>query len=109
MVDANGSFPIHLYPFDPRLVRKQADLDIEFAAIDEDDSCADWWHSERCQIRMDHTTEPCIQLQAERARRRKVKLESLYMLKKCVQRPESADSERTFEGMAMDSCIFDMQ
>lgn len=99
-------------PVDPKAASEQADDDIDFAAHDTDDSCAElWyskrWHSERCHFRMEHLSEPCIQLQAQLAGKRKHKLQSLHMLKECVNDPWIANGERTFEGMACHGWIYE--
>ena len=103
----NGSFPIHIHDTDIDSIRQAAVADIEFAARDLDESCADGWHSADCLFRLEHSSDACIQIQAEQARIRLKKLNSVHVLKRCMQDPTAANGERTFEGMAMNSCIFD--
>ena len=104
------SFPIHIHDTDIDSIRQTAVADINFAAGDFDESCADGWHSVDCQFRMDHSSDACIQIRlAEQARVRLKKLNSLHVLKRCMQDPTAANGERTFEGMAMKSCIFDTE
>ena len=105
----DGSFPIQIHDTDIDSIRQAAVDDIKFAAGDLDDSCADGWHSVDCHFRMEHSSDACIQIQAEQARIRLKKLNSLHVLKRCMQDPTAANGESTFEGMAMNSCIFDTE
>lgn len=105
--DKEGSFPVKIHPIEVEEVRKQAESDIEFAALDGEDGCSSGWHSERCQVRMEHAAELCIELQAEHARKRLKKLYSLDMLTQCVRTPQIANGERTMEGMALSSIVFE--
>jgi hypothetical protein len=98
---------IHMDPIDPKAASEQANNDIDFASQDADDSCVEMWHSERCQLRMEYLSEPCIQLQAQLTRKRKHRLKSLHMLKACVNGPWIANGERTLEGMACGGCIYE--
>jgi hypothetical protein len=65
------------------------------------------YHSLGCQTLTDHYPEPCIQKQAEQAKRRKKKLESLSLLTRCTRYPEEANGEMTLGGMALESCVLE--
>ena len=56
---------------------------------------------------MEHAAALCIELQAEQARKCLKKLYSLGVLTECVRNPQVASGERTMEGMALSSIVFE--
>jgi hypothetical protein len=81
------------------------DVDAEFDEVCSDEN----WHSTKCQNMMDVLPLPCIKVQIEAARQRKRKLAMLHLLKDCARDPWNANGLRTLEGMAKESCIFDIE
>ncbi|WJG35952.1 uncharacterized protein FOBCDRAFT_242294 [Fusarium oxysporum Fo47] len=53
--------------------------------------------------------EPCIRLAAKEAEQRHKLLDDIQYLKKCARDPASANGLRTLEGMAQESCIYDVK
>jgi hypothetical protein len=46
---------------------------------------------------------------ANEARQRKRKLDMLHLLKDCIRDPLTANGLRTLDGMAQDSCIYELE
>ncbi|KAH8586944.1 hypothetical protein B0O99DRAFT_527752 [Bisporella sp. PMI_857] len=112
-VERDGRFPIHITPVNIDEVRKDADDKIALKPGEVDiafiDVCVDNSHIQSCQDRMEYLSEPCIRVQIKDAERRKEKLKILHRLRDCAQDPYNASGYRTLEGMAQDSCIFDIE
>lgn len=102
-VNGDGSFHVEIHPIQIEAVRKRAGSEIEFADAEEDFPCSSEWHTDRCQ-RVDGL---CIYLQKEKAARRLKKLYSLDLLTECVRNPSSANGERTLEGIASESVVYE--
>ena len=58
---------------------------------------------------MNELALPCIRKQAQRARKRVLKLDTLYLLRDCARNPSSANGLGTLEGMAQENCIYDIE
>ncbi|EXM04442.1 hypothetical protein FOIG_04658 [Fusarium odoratissimum NRRL 54006] len=65
--------------------------------------------SDECDVRMSEWGEPCIRLAAKEAEQRLKLLDDIQHLKKCARDPASANGLRTLEGMAQESCIYDVK
>lgn len=115
MVERDGRFQVfNMKPVDIHKARKKADDTIALEPSDIEvefgEECLDEiWHSSRCQHMMMDLSMPCIKMQIEAARKHIRKLDTLYLLKDCARNPRSANGLRTLEGMAQESCIFDME
>nr|POE47147.1 hypothetical protein CFP56_00479 [Quercus suber] len=106
--NVDGTFAIILHSIDLESIRSKADKMISLAESDQDDFCSDGYHSGLCDPAMDFLHEPCLQVQAETSRRRKMWLDSLHLLPRWVQCPMLANGECSLAGMALDSCIYDL-
>ena len=74
------------------------------------DPCTDdEWHSPRCLDRMDIHSEPCIMVQVLTAQDRKERLDKLQDLTNCAKRPFEANGKGILEGLATDSCIYEVE
>jgi hypothetical protein len=114
VVERDGRFPIHMTSVDIDKAREEADRIIALGpdCVDSElgELCLDgYWHSSRCQNMMDFLLEPCIQVQIEAARQRKKKLAMVHLLRDCARDPCNANGLNTLEGMAQESCIFDIK
>lgn len=58
---------------------------------------------------MEEWGEPCIRLAAKEAEQRLKLLDDIQHLKKCARDPASANGLRTLEGVAQESCIYDVK
>lgn len=107
--DQSGRFPIHIYPIDIVKICEESDktIALEPKHPEIEDCCYGDWHSDVCHNIMDMFAMPCILDQAEAARRRKKRLDVLYLLRECARNPLYANGLRTLEGLAQESCIFD--
>jgi hypothetical protein len=73
-----------------------------------DDVCLhDYHHSNECLIAMEHYSEPCIRVEAEKAEQRRKRLLFLSLLKDCAREPAKANGLHTLEGLAQETCIYD--
>lgn len=113
-MERDGRFPIYITSVDIDKAREEADRIITLGPdrIDSElgEVCLDeYWYSTRCQNMMDFLPELCIQVQIEAARRRKKKLAMVHLLRNCARDPYNANGLNTLEGMAQESCIFDIK
>jgi len=91
-------------------VRKQLDTIIDMQPdkieIHFGDPCTDLWHNDRCRVRMEVLSEPCVVDQVSKALERKRRLNRLDDLMTCARKPSEAEGKKTLEGMAIDTCIY---
>jgi hypothetical protein len=112
--DLNGRFEIFdMVPVNEEIVREEADRTIasvpnEFDREYDDNGCMGFSHSTKCRASFDDESS-CILDMAEAAHLRKRKLDMLFLLKNCVRDPRKANGLRTLEGMAQESCIYDLE
>jgi len=94
-------------------VREEADrvIALEPDDVEFNDICTgeEGWHSQMCENMMDHLSVPCINVQVEAARQRMRKLAMLSLLRDCARHPFNANGLKTFDGMAQQSCIFNVE
>ncbi|KAK5652267.1 hypothetical protein OQA88_10615 [Cercophora sp. LCS_1] len=64
------------------------------------------YHTDECQMVMDHAQSECLAVAAEKARERLKRMRLLYLLKQCARDPDSANGLKTLLGMAQESCIY---
>ena len=109
----NGSFEIFsLTPVNTKRIREEADQII--ASIpDEDDiqygnECMGYMHSTKCP-KLSESYFPCIMEQEEEARLRLRRLDTLFLLTKCARDPQKANGRETLDGMAQESCIYNIE
>lgn len=99
-------------PVDVQKVQKMADCVIASAPNEfdfaENDGCNGYFHGTKCNMSFDPSL-PCIMDEVEAARQRKRKLGMLHLLKDCIQDPLAANGLRTLEGMAQESCIYELE
>lgn len=113
-VERGGRFLIKMTTVNIEQIQEEVDCTI---AIEPDqfdaqlsELCSDEnWHSTKCQNIMEFSGEPCIMVQIEAARRRKRTLAMLHLLRDCGRDPWKANGLLTLEGMAQESCIFDVE
>ena len=74
--------------------------------VDIHEICDGYSHSSQCLINMEVGSQPCIQLEAEKAKKRLCLLQKRCLLTKCANQPEEADGYFTFEGFAQESCMY---
>jgi hypothetical protein len=114
VVERDGTYPIHMTTMEITKVQEGLDqiiaMEPDTIEIEFGDPCTgDGWHSTRCQLRMEHLSEPCILDQVVKARHRKQRLNRLDDLTKCAKHPLEANGMRTLEGMATGSCIYEVE
>lgn len=99
-------------PVDVEKVREEADNILASVPNEVDfdygDGCQGFVHSSKCQKSTDLFL-PCIMDMAEEALQQKRKLDTRYLLKDCAQEPQRANGLRTLEGMAQESCIYELE
>lgn len=111
--DRSGRFPIFaLTPVNEEKVREKADdiiasvpTDVE---IEYGDGCMGFSHSTKCPASFG-LDSPCILDMAEEARLHKRRLDMLFILKECARNPRKSNGLRTLEGMAQESCIYELE
>lgn len=78
--------------------------------LDINDACLDdYSHSRQCLIGMEEWSQQCIRVNAEKAEQRRKGLLFLSHLKDCARDPTRANGLRTLEGLAQESCIYDIK
>ncbi|KAH7230084.1 uncharacterized protein BKA55DRAFT_207475 [Fusarium redolens] len=78
--------------------------------FDLNDTCLnDSQHSEQCLIGMQEWSQPYIKVEAEEAEQRRKRLLFLSHLKECARDPARANGLYTLEGLAQESCIYDIK
>jgi hypothetical protein len=99
-------------PVDVERLRLEADNIIASAPgevdFDYGNGCMDSSHSTKCEKSIEYD-RPCILQMANEAHQRKRKLDMLHLLKDCIRDPMTANGLRTLEGMAQDSCIYELE
>ena len=105
--DRSGRFPIHIYPIDIVKIREESDhtIALEPNNPELEDFCYRDSHSRECLNIMDMFPLPCIMDQAKAARRRKKRLDVLYLLRECARDPLYANGLRTLEGLAKEAAF----
>jgi hypothetical protein len=111
--DRRGRFPIFgLTPVNEEKVREEADDIIASvptdAEIEYGNGCMGLSHSTKCPASFG-IESPCILDMAEEARLRKRRLDMLFILKDCARNPQKANGLRTLEGMAQETCIYELE
>jgi len=77
--------------------------------FDIDDAClGDDYHSSKCRNGMVDWSQPCLRDEAEKAKLRRDRLRFLPRLKECARDPSRANGQHTLEGLAQESCIYDV-
>jgi hypothetical protein len=66
-------------------------------------------HSDQCLIGMEEWSQPCVKVEAENAEQRLTRILFLYLLKDCARNPAAANGLHTLDGMAQDSCVYDIK
>ena len=77
--------------------------------FDIDDKCLGDYHSNECRNGMVDWSQPCIRDEAEKAELRRKLLQFLPRLKECARDPSGANGQLTLEGLAQESCIYDVR
>lgn len=111
--DLNGRFEIFdMMPVNEEIVREEADRTIVSVPneVDReyDNGCMGFSHSTKCPASFNDDS-PCILDMAEAAHLRKRKLDMLFLLKNCARDPRKPNGLRTLEGMAQESCVYDLE
>lgn len=109
----HGRLPIFgVNRVDIEKVREEADRVIALQPdefdIDYGNECGPPFHSTKCQANVDPFL-PCIMELVEAATQRKRKLDMLDELKKCARDPCIANGRGTLDGMAQESCVYNLQ
>ncbi|KAH7187266.1 hypothetical protein BKA60DRAFT_602415 [Fusarium oxysporum] len=113
-VDLDGHYPIHMNIINIEETREKCNIAIlrhpSRPHLDVDNACWEHGpHSDECDVRMSEWGEPCIRLAAKEAEQRLKLLDDIQHLKRCARDPASANGLRTLEGMAQESCIYDVK
>lgn len=101
-------------PVDVEEVQKEADCIISSAPSEFDFEhgygwlCDGYFHGQKCEMSID-SSQPCIMDRVKAARQQKRKLGMLHLLKDCAQNPLAANGLRTLDGMAQESCIYELE
>jgi len=103
-----------MVPLDITKIKAEVDeiIAMEPTSIETEsgDLCTgDGWHSNQCQLMMEHESKPCILEQTATARLRQKRLMILDLLTKCTRNPSEANGHRLLDGMATDSCIYEVE
>jgi hypothetical protein len=111
--DRSGRFPIFgLTSVDEEKLREEADHIIASVPTDVEieygNGCMGFSHSTKCPASFEHDS-PCILDMAEEARMRKRRVDMLFLLKDCARDPRKANGLRTLDGMAQQSCIYELE
>lgn len=77
-------------------------------SLDIDESCYGDCHSHQCHLGMEYCSQPCIKIEAERAKRRRNRIKAIS-LKNCARDPAEANGQYTLEGLVQESCIYYMK
>ena len=86
------------------LIMEPDSVDVEY-----DDLCTgSGQHRTRCVGMMKHRSTPCIPKKIPAARRRQMRLAKLELRTKFAQNTSEANGLCVNEGMAMDSCIYEI-
>ena len=113
VVGRDSRLPIHMVPIKTEQVLEEADRVVaqrpDSMTIELGEFCTPWGHSIDCQDMMHYQSKPCIEEQIEAARQRQRKLAMLHLLRDCARDPSSANGLWTLEGMAQNSCIFELE
>jgi hypothetical protein len=82
-----------------------------YPSFDSNDACSDdYGHSEICMLGMEEGWhQHCIKYEAKKAEQRRNRLRFLHLLKECARNPARANRLYTFEGLAQESCIYDIK
>ncbi|EWY79565.1 hypothetical protein FOYG_17311 [Fusarium oxysporum NRRL 32931] len=113
-VEPDGRYPIRMNPIDLKNVSEECERIIARHPTDPyfdlNDICLnDSQHSEQCLIGMQEWSQPCIKVEAEEAEQRRKRLLFLPHLKECARDPARANGLYTLEGLAQESCIYDIK
>ncbi|EXM26126.1 hypothetical protein FOTG_07147 [Fusarium oxysporum f. sp. vasinfectum 25433] len=113
-VDLDGHYPIHMNIINIEETREKCNIAIlrhlSRPHLDVDNACWEHGpHSDERDVRMSEWGEPCIRVAAKEAEQRLKLLDDIQHLKKCARDPASAKGLRTLEGMAQESCIYDVK
>jgi len=114
VVESDGRYPIQMYPVKLNNVSEECEkiiarhptglyFDINGACFD------DYHHSNQCLIGMEEWSQSCIRINAEKAGQRRNRLLFLSFLKDCARDPARAGRLHTLEGLAQESCIYDLR
>ncbi|VUC27246.1 unnamed protein product [Clonostachys rosea] len=114
VVESDGRYPIHMDPVNPDKISEECDKIIARHPtgpyFDIDDACLDdYHHSKDCLIGMEAWSQPCIRVDAEEAEQRRNRLLFLGLLNDCARNPAGANGLHTLEGLAQESCIYDIK
>lgn len=112
--DDDGTFPIHMTSLDTTKVQEEITkvLRAEPTRFDYEynDACGDGGHGLACPALEDeHHAGLCILEQVSAGRCRQKKLDMLHLLTKCAQWPSEANGLGVLEGMATESCIYEVE
>ncbi|KAI1026567.1 hypothetical protein LB503_013367 [Fusarium chuoi] len=111
-VESDGRCPIRMNPVDLKNVSEECERTIAKLPtgpyLDFNDTCK-YQHSEQCLIGMEEWSQPCIEVEAEKAEQRRKRLLFVSHLKECAQDPARANGLYTLEGLAQESCIYEIK
>ncbi|KAK4194497.1 hypothetical protein QBC40DRAFT_344098 [Triangularia verruculosa] len=111
VIDPHGRYPIRMEAVKPDNVLEDCESIIARHPTgpysDINDVCLeDYHHSDQCLIGMEEWSQPCIRVDAEKAKQRRNRLLFLSLLKDCARDPAGANGLHTLEGLAQESCIY---
>ncbi|CAG9951096.1 unnamed protein product [Clonostachys rosea f. rosea IK726] len=114
VVESDGRYPIQMESVKlDKILEECKKLIAKYPTgeyVDIDDVCLDDdFHSEKCRMGMWAWSQPCIRVDAEKANHRRNRLLFLCLLKDCARDPARANGLRTLEGLAQESCIYDIK
>lgn len=114
VVEPDGRYPIRMDPVKLESVLEECEKTIARHPVgpyvDVDEVCLDeYHHSEECLNRMEVWSQPCIMEDAEKAGQRRNRLLFLSLLKDCARDPARASGLYTLDGLAQESCIYNVR
>ncbi|CAH0051998.1 unnamed protein product [Clonostachys solani] len=114
VVESKGRYPIQMESVQlDKVLEECEEIIARYPAdpyFDMDDVCLDDdTHSKKCLIGMHEWSQPCIRVDAEKAARRRNRLLFLSLLKVSARDSASANGLHTLEGLAQESCIYDIK
>lgn len=114
VVESDGRYPIRMEPVKLESVLEECEETIARRPvgpdIDFDEVCSDgYYHTDECLNRMHYWSQPCIMVGVEKAEQRRNRLLFLSLLKDCARDPARANGLYTLEGLAQESCIYNVR
>lgn len=116
VVKPDGRYPIRINPvkIDDILVECERIIATRpHPDLQSDEICLDGYHGDRCplcpRLAGEWQSQSCIKDDADQAEKRRHRLRFLTTLRDCARDPAEANGRYTLEGLAQESCIYDIK